>query len=280
MGLLGMAIDRPDQAIDPIVVARALEALLKSQRTLQRSSLVYEIGTLLDYLERSETVGAQRVAQLEFEYLPLLEGSRRPARVLHRELAGNPQFFIDILKAVFRAEDEEPREPPDSERTLAMLGYRLLDSWHRPAPGLQDDGTVDEQQLNAWVDAARALAAASRRGKIADQQIGRVLRWVPDDPNGLWPGRIVRDLVERIESRDLDTGLELGLQNSRGVTTRGLTDGGAQERALQVKYLGFAQEVGAKWPRSAAIQRHIARAYAQQARMEDEQAEITEDRWR
>jgi hypothetical protein len=279
VGLLGMAMHRPEQTIDPAVVARALEELLKSQRTPQHNSLAYEIGVLLEYLERSETVEVQRVALLEFEYLPVLEGSRRPARMLHRELAGNPQFFIDILKAVFRGEDEEPREPTDSERTLAMLGYRLLDSWHRP-PGLQDDGTIDGQQLNAWVDAARALAAASRRGKIADQQIGRILRWVPDDLNGVWPGLIVRDVVERIESRDLEMGLELGLQNSRGVTSRGLTDGGAQERALQAKYLGFAQEVGAKWPRSAAIQRRIARAYAEQARMEDEQAEITEDRWR
>jgi hypothetical protein len=115
-----------------------------------------------------------------------------------------------------------------------------------------------------------------KREKIADQQIGQVLRYVPDDPDGLWPHKIVRNLVERIASRDLETGLEIGLHNSRGVTVRGLGDGGAQERALQVQYLDYAQHLNAGWPRTAAMLRRIARSFAEEARREDEQAELPE----
>jgi hypothetical protein len=145
---------------------------------------------------------------------------------------------------VFRAEGQEARETTDEERARAMLGYQLLDSWKQP-PGKRGDGTISEEELKAWVDAARALAVARKIQRIADQQIGRVLRWVSDDPDDMWPNRVVRDLIERIESRDLETGLEIGLHNSRGVTWRGLTDGGAQERALQAKYLTYAQQVNA-----------------------------------
>jgi hypothetical protein len=64
------------------------------------------------------------------------------------------------------------------------------------------------------------------------------------------------------------------------VTWRGLTDGGAQERALQARYLTYAQQFSARWPRTAAMLRRIASTYREEARMQDEQAEITEDQWR
>jgi hypothetical protein len=130
--------------------------------------------------------------------------------------------------------------------------------------------------MNAWVDEARTLAAAQKREKIADQQIGRVLSYVRGNPDEMWPHQTVRNLVERISSRDLETGLELGLRNSRGVTCRGLSDGGAQERALQAQYLDYARHQNADWPRTAAMLRRTARAFAEDARREDEQAELTE----
>ena len=159
-----------------------------------------------------------------------------------------------------------------------MLGYQLLESWKLP-PGSREDGTIDEEALETWVDVARALAAERKRLRAADQQIGRVLQYVPNDPDGVWPARIVRDLVERIASRDLETGLEIGLHNSRGVTWRNPTDGGEQERALQARYLALAEQVGGRWPRAAAMLRRIARSYAEQARRLDAEAEITEDGW-
>jgi hypothetical protein len=134
--------------------------------------------------------------------------------------------------------------------------------------------------MSTWVDEARRRAAGEKRAQIADQVIGRVLSYVSDDVDNLWPHRAVRNLVERIASRDLETGLESGLYNSRGATWRGLHDGGAQERALQMRYLDYAQQLIRDWPRTAAMLRRIARTYAEEARWEDEQAEIAETRGR
>ncbi|HVC79366.1 MAG TPA: XRE family transcriptional regulator, partial [Chloroflexota bacterium] len=242
-------------------------------------ALIYDIARLLDFLAASGTVDTSRLAQLEWISLPFLRSLDRPARALSRELALRPSFFMEVLRMVFRAHGEEPSETTDQQQAMALLGYQLLDSWQRP-PGRQDDGTVDEEALNAWVNEARILAATYKREKIADQQIGRVLRYVPDDADGMWPHRTVRNLVERIASRDLETGLELGLRNSRGATWRGLSDGGAQERALQARYLDYAQHFNANWPRTAAMLRRIARSFAEEARREDEHAEIIEERRR
>jgi hypothetical protein len=89
----------------------------------------------------------------------------------------------------------------------------------------------------------------------------------------------VRALVERNARSDLETGLELGLRNSRGVTSRGLADGGAQERALQARYQGYAQRLNGQWPRTAAMLRRIVRSLAEEARRHDAQAAIAEERW-
>jgi hypothetical protein len=279
VGILGSLRLGPAPELDTDLVVMALERFSSLTDPRQLGELTHEVALLLDYLDKSKTVEVSRLAQLEWRYMPLLEGRIRSPSVLHRELSRSPQFFIEVLSAAFRAEDEEPRQATEGEQTQAMLCYRLLDSWHL-TPGCLDDGTVDEGNLNAWVDEARTLAATNKRKAIADQQIGGVLRYVPNDPDGFWPPRVVRNLVERIESRDLETGLELELQNSRDETWRGVTDGGAQERVLQVQYLDYAQQANARWPCTAAMLRRIARAYAEEARQHDQEAEITEDRLR
>jgi hypothetical protein len=271
--LLGMCLQGTGSQIDSDLAARALEQLLRQGNPAGWGDLAYDIATLLDYLTTSGTVDLSRLAQLEWAFLPLLHGSGRAASILDRELAQSPEFFMEVLCRVFRAHDEAPHESTEKQQAMALLGYRLLDSWRR-APGYRDDGTIDDEVLNAWVDAARTLAAEHRREKIADQQIGRVLSYLPNDSDGLWPHRSVRHLVERIASRDLETGLELGLHNSRGATWRGVTDGGAQERTLQARYLDYAQHLNVEWPRTAAMLRRIARSYAEEGRRHDEEAEM------
>ena len=63
----------------------------------------------------------------------------------------------------------------------------------------------------------------------------------------------------------------MGRINSRGVATRGVYDGGDQERALAARYAGWAQTVG-RWPRTSRLLRELAEDYERDARMEDERA--------
>ncbi len=277
VSLLGRLLHGGAPEADPEVIAGALEQLVGQGNTWGESAR--DVTILLDYLTTCEAFDAARLAHLEWICLPLVRHEERPAGVLSRELAHNPAFFMDVLCTAFRAQDEEPGEATDEQRARALLGYQLLNSWRRP-PGVRDDGTVDEEALGAWIKEARTLATARQRVAIADQQIGRVLRYLPDDPDGLWPHRAVRETIERTASRDLETGLELELRNSRGMTSRGLSEGGAQERALETHYRDNASHLNAHWPRTAALVRRIAGSFAEEARWQDEQAAIGEERWR
>jgi hypothetical protein len=76
--------------------------------------------------------------------------------------------------------------------------------------------------------------------------------------------------MEDVNSEEIFRGFEMGVMNSRDVTTRSLTEGGAQERNLVEKYEGLAVRIRAGWPMVAATIQRIADSYAHQARREDE----------
>lgn len=91
---------------------------------------------------------------------------------------------------------------------------------------------------------------------------------------------MVRDLIEEPASEELERGIEIGVYNSRGVFMKAQTEGGLQERQLAERYQGYANQVGDRWHRTAAMLRRIAQSYVSDARREDVNAGLTGDLWR
>jgi hypothetical protein len=243
------------------------------------SIFAWAVTHLLDFLERSDQADTPTLAALEFVFLPLLSYSERPARVLHRELASNPAFFVEVLSIVFRRDDEEPRELSEQDAERARLAYDLLGSWER-VPGITEGKPLDDQALRTWVLAAWDGVREAHRAAIGAQYIGRILQHAPKGSDGIWPAEPVRDLIEELHDSDLEIGLELEVQNSRGVTSRGLTDGGRQEHVLAERYRGDADRLrSTSWQRTATLLRRIADDFERDARREDEEAEVRQDTW-
>lgn len=267
-----------EDVLDAELVKTALEtAATTASDEPMGSSFSYHVEQLLQYLDRTDT-DETVLARLEFLYLPLLRHSERPPKVLHEQLARDPDFFCQVLGWVYKAEGEEHREVTDDQRRLAERGYELLDSWER-VPGLRDDGSLELPALQHWLAQARTCCKESGRSAVGDQRIGHILRYSPEGPDGLWPAEGIRDIIESIASRELERGLEIEVYNSRGVTNRSLTEGGRKERDLASMYSDWARATGSKWPRTAALLKRIARDYEADAEREDLEAELREDRW-
>jgi hypothetical protein len=64
----------------------------------------------------------------------------------------------------------------------------------------------------------------------------------------------------------------VGLENKRGVTSRGMTEGGKQEYELAGTYDHWAQLVQATHPRTSAALRVVADSYREDGRRNDEEA--------
>jgi len=275
IGLYGLHVDKGE-----VPPSLAVEALKKSSETQHPSGAFPQmfgryVGELLDLLDESIEIDRETIAGLEWRYLNVLQSghSQRNPKILHEELARDPDLFVDVVSHVFRPEDEEESGSlSERERIYARLGYKLLDSW-TTVPGTQDDGTIDEEALFEWVEEAREKLEEMDRQAVGDGKIGEVLRHGPEPKDGKWPARPIRNLIEEVASADLENGLRIEVHNSRGVHSVSAE----QEWSLAKRYKRFADNVSTGWPRTARTLRAIAKDFERDARRYEDQAELRED---
>lgn len=234
----------------------------------------YYLGEILDYLTSTDTP-REGIAGFEFAYYRLLEHHREPV-VLNQALATQPELFVDLVKRVYRGKHEPRRKRAESDEDHATQAWWVLHGWVG-FPGRRDDGTLDAVVMRKWVVAARLLLSDSDRADIGDELIGQALAHSPSGDDGTWPAEPVRDMLEAIGSRELENGLVIGRLNSRGVTWRGVYDGGDQERTLAATYRSGSNSTKATWPRTSRVLRAIAESYERDATREDLKAELDAD---
>lgn len=234
----------------------------------------YYVANLLEYLEE-HAPDDQELPGFEFMFFEFLH-DHHPSAALYRLLNKNSAEFVSLVNAVYRPEGEAKRNLTSEEQGFAQIAWGVLREWPT-IPGLSEDGTIDATHLTEWVRAARLALADSGRSAIGDEQIGQVLAASPVGTDGVWPAEPVREIIENVGNPRIDTGLHIGKTNQRGVTSRGVFDGGDQERVLENEYREMAAKIATKWPRTARILRGIADSYQREARRNDAQAERYSD---
>jgi len=280
--LIALYAKQADSAEAAKVAASACEGILAGGLTdpelptLARHDFQRTLALLARYRDE---VGRQRVVNIEWQLFPFL-GYESDAPTLHAALTEDPAFFAELVGYVYRRasdDTEQGDEEGDADgererrRLVARRAYEVLRSW-RTSPGTGPGGKIDLDVLRAWVTQAREGLGAADRLDVGDREIGQVLAFTPPDPDGMLPARAVRDLLEEIRSDNLERGLQIGLFNKRGVTSRGLHDGGKQEWDLAKTYRQQA-EGSQPWPRTKRLLRRLADGYESDARREDAQAE-------
>lgn len=276
VSILGMQASDSGSMLDPDLAIRALDtAASQPFEPGDQAMFGFELAELLKRLDQMG-VTTDRLAPIEWAYLPLLRDDSRPILSLHRALAEDARFFAEVVAMVFRGESEEPRQATADESARIRRAWELLNGW-RHAPGTSGTGDFDPDLLRAWVIEARQLLLNSGRRAIGDEQIGRALRWGPTHEDGVWPHPAVRDLLQELASPDVERGLVIEVHNSRGVTSRHPTEGGQQERDLAQKYRADAAAVDARWPRTKALLAALADDYDREALFEDARAALNED---
>lgn len=260
------------------LIARGLEIMRDNpdQAALEHLSQ-YGLRNLFEYMERAGFDEA-RLASLEWSYLPVFGYDAAPP-TLSRHLAASPEFFADAISRIYRPGDEDDDEEEEdevedvSERDLEVASnpHHLISEW-RTLPG-RDGDRVDFDVLWSWVKRARELLRESRRLRVGDLQIGKLLAACPPDADGAWPCKAVRDVLELVESDEIERGFEGEVFASLGVTTRGVLDGGDQERDRAQRYREQAERFYDRWPRTAKVLTAAAEDFERAARRHDAEAE-------
>lgn len=278
----------PRADIPSALLQRLLQELLNMDEKKIRAGVMeeYYLGHVFNQLYQKNDLTLEEMAKLEWPFAPLFKDLKRytsSPTALHRALQKDPQFFSLLVAFIYKRDDHGP-DPTRSGITQEMaqvrarIAQKVLDSWHL-IPGFKSNDTLDEKELTDWVVAARKQCAETNHVTGGDIQIGFMLAHAPADPDGTWPHTTVRNLIEFLKNEAIDRYIQNEIYNSRGVVTRGLNDGGKQERELAEKYKKMSDAVKVKWPRTSAMLRGIAGSYERQAKYEDVDSDLHDLRW-
>jgi hypothetical protein len=252
----------------------------KSPDSNDVAMFIFWVETLLSHLDEANDVPETEIARLEWQYLAVLEHSRRPPITLHSVMASSPEFFVKVLSAVYGPAAKEGSEESEEAaaakvRSVGLQAFNLLRSWYK-VPGVQKDGAVDGQELECWVKEVRRRCAEVGLGPFADEHIGKVLASSPAEADGVWPAKAVREIIESVHNREMELGILIGIQNNRGLTRRGLLDGGVQERSIAKQYREWAKATELEWARTSSLLERVARTFEEHAQWHDQNAERTD----
>ncbi len=301
-----------DHRAEPAYAEEAAEflALLIQHSEVEGVSSVvthrWELSDLFGVLNKHrEHLGTSRIAQLEWQYFPLLQHEPHfSASNLYLEMSRDPDFFAQLVEWAFKpasANLSEDSSVDEQQRQLAVNAWQVISSWPtdhfvpcmssetaetanteqtavvadeaNDGTATEHDDTIDEASLKWWVQHARLRLTEIDRVAVGDAMIGTALASSPADSNGDWPCEAVRNLLEGLDNDDIDQGLLLAVSNQRGVTSRSVTEGGEQERELAEYYRVRSQQFQ-RWPRTAAIFTKLAHSYDHEAGVHDRDAEF------
>jgi hypothetical protein len=230
----------------------------------------YYIDELFKSLRRRTDVARMDLAQWEYVYFPALE-YRDGDLVLFDCMASDPELFVSILKDAFVEDGTNADEQTTTaaERARANAAHRILIAFDR-APA-ERDGTVDQEALDRWVDGMIEEAKKARRLNVVYSYIGRSLAHSAEK-DGVWPQPAVANVLERLKSSDVERGLAIERFNMRGVYTKALYEGGAQERRLAQQYRDWSTRQLGAHVRTRAILNAIAGDWERDAKRADDDA--------
>ncbi|MCC5812494.1 MAG: hypothetical protein JJU06_19190 [Ectothiorhodospiraceae bacterium] len=254
------------------LICRALRDLAAEAQNEPQSArnLGHYIKDLFKVLDHRDDISDQEIAVLEIPYCLAFEDTDRSEMAFHRLIAVSPTNFTTLVRWRYQRDDGQQDEEISTEqlRNAAELSWTVLHSW-RLIPGSRADGAIDEEELLAWVREAMDLCRAAHRLGSAETCIGELFAYAPAEEDGVWPCRPIRNAVETFASSNLLRGLRAGLISKRGVTSRGIYEGGQQERDLAVLYRTWANAQRARWPAVAAALDGVAEHYEEEAEAHD-----------
>lgn len=259
------------------LLARTLERAVVEPNDHENVSLdSYKVLEILKAIQLSSDIDEERLARLEWMYLPIFFHKDISPPTLTKEICDNPNFFIQIICFAFKADppidDEFTDLSPDLKEINIKKSHQLLELMNR-LPG-QDGQKVDTTKLQRWIETVRQECAKRNRIQIGDQYIGNLLSHSPAGNDGIWPHEAVRDVIERYENQEMESEIENGLYNQRGVVSKARDEGGKQEQELADKYKQDAEKIRNTWPRTAEMLRRIAKDYELDGRREDHGVEL------
>src|SRR3546814_16222248 len=97
-----------------------------------------------------------------------------------------PVTFVELLCLIYKPRHGEQPELDESAKTNAETAWRVLRACEH-VPGTQKDGSIDADELRAFVTEARRMAIEQDRAGAYDTTLGTTLAHAPEGQDAIWP---------------------------------------------------------------------------------------------
>ena len=264
--------------LEPRRVFLMLEAIARGEGEKRRQDHPpdeFFVENAFKRLDGEKEISRDRVADLEFEFVGLLERTDRGVLNLERRVDDDPGIFAEIVSLAYPRGDLEESDSESSgsndKRERKIYLARVLLGALRRIPGQGASGEADKtKRLTGWIRKARAQCERCGRLRICDDRIGTLLSKSPPGKDGVWPCESVRDALEEFYSEEISQGFQVGRRNAKNAH---FGFGGDPERESEREYREWAEKIQYSHPRTSRILRELADHYSHLATHYDDTAE-------
>ena len=243
---------------------------LPNEKKITNSLDSYHLAKVLHRLE-TNGYDPDTVASYEFVLFDELH-DHEPNKSLFRSIVSSPNRFVDFVGLIFGAEADSWFTALAGAERARQIALSVSFAWSGNVLE-NSEGLVEFESLHSWVVEVRGLLEHEGLLRQGDGQLGEILAKAAPSSDSSWPHESVAKLIEEIKSDDLDRGVIRGKINSRGVTTRGIYDGGMQEKDIAAGYREAAKGFDAAFPRCASVLRVLQARFEHEAQFFDNDAE-------
>src|SRR5581483_5851540 len=128
------------------LLAEVLEAGLFQEACEKAGDVGYDVQELIGRLQADASFDRQRLARMEWGYLPFLEPeySKTGPDTLVAAVLESPSFYLELIQSAYRGKNNEPKPSDESgdTRFRARRAGEFLDHLDR-LPGMDDQANIE-----------------------------------------------------------------------------------------------------------------------------------------
>lgn len=259
-------------------IVNVLYSYLSKRESTSSQMNVYYIKILLERLDKSEDPEVIRILVLvEFFLFRVLEHDMDMAKTRFvKELSRNPELLIQLVELAYVPDDGNIEQmegiAAENRKVMGECAFYILFFGKNLVSFKDSNGTIDETFMCQYIEQLYKLAEERKRLGVINNIIGSILGDIPRDEN--YPPKALCELVERLNSDEVDRHISIRIINSRGVTSRSYKEGGGQERAIVAKFEKYKEKTKLLYPRMTKILDSLIKNYSEEATRMDDEASI------
>lgn len=235
-----------------------------------KSGMGLELSTVLVCIDLREGIDVNIKYQYELLFHKIIKAyPHKDKYALEKAMESDYEFMYSLICFTYKNKDSSYTE---NKKIIQKAILNILE-FETPACPFYDNGKVDSDNLNKYVDGIRKLAKKDGLVDTVDYFLGKLFaKSVGKDSIP----KAVCEIIDRIDSDKINNSFNIKIFNMNAFTVRGPYEGGTVERSKYDRFKKIADDINIEYPVTASIFYDLCKQYNREALRMDEHAELTE----